>query len=378
MVPAMGSRPRPHPPRLTVPRAGKGPRYDQLKNAIRAHVQSGQWPVGYRLPTLRQLSAQLGVAYATIERAVRELADEGLLEGRKRGGTRVAPPRQTNQNTIGLMGTMPYERLKQQSMYGLALLNLLQERILGRGCTVVYDHWRADQPLAEHFNHMRMVDGLIMFGSWAHSNQLQQAEALYRSGRPLVYIGETHSSPITTVSSADSQDSYRAVRALIADGHQRVVMIGHPFSATSASFLARVAGFKAAMAGTMHGYCDELLIIDEMPAAAKRMLRMRPAPTAAFIPICRSFPELHQVLRGSRLEPGTTLALAAYDDNLWHKIRPLGIDFISVEQPLDAIAQRAVATLLGMRDDPNHRPGHIEIPSTIFRVDPTGGATPLP
>jgi DNA-binding LacI/PurR family transcriptional regulator len=362
---------------LKLPRGGQGPRYDQLKQAIRGRIQSGQWPVGFRLPTMRQLSAELGVAYATVERAVRELADEGLLEGRKRGGTRVASPRVSRQNTIGVLGTMPYDRLKSQSMYGLALSNLLQERILANHCTVVYEHWREGLPLHQHFNGLSLVDGLIMFGTWSRLEQFQQVQAIYESGRPLVYLGETTTSPITTINSADTQDSFRAVSRLIADGHERIVMIGHPFSAAGTTFLARVEGFKAAMARTTLGFRDEFLIVEEMPAAAQRMLRMKPAPTAVFVPIVRSFPELYEHLRGSACEPGARLAVAAYDENLWHKIRPLGIPFISIEQPMEAIADRAVQTLLRMRDDRQFRPGHIEIPSTMSRVDAAGRTTLL-
>jgi len=264
---------------------------------------------------------------------------------------------------------MSYERLKSQSMYGLMLSNLLQERILARQCTVVYDHWREGVALREHFNQLGLIDGLILFGSWARLGQFKEVEALYQSGRPLVYVGETMDSPVTTINSADAQDSFRAVGALIAQGHDRIVMVGHPFSAQSTSFLSRVEGFKAAMARTSRGFSNELVIIDEMPTAALRILALKPAPTAAFIPICRSFPELYEQLRGTPRQPGKGLAIAAYDDNLWHKIGPLGIPFISVEQPMQAIAQRAVETVLAMRDDPGFRPGHIEIPSMIFQID---------
>lgn len=366
---AAGSRQAP----LKLPDDGSGPRYHQLKTAIRERVESGHWPVGYRLPTMRQLSADLGVAYATVERAVRELAEEGLLEGRKRGGTRVAQSRPTRQNTVGILGTMPYDRLKSQSMYGLKLSNLLQEQILARQCTVVYDHWRENLPLREHFNHMQLVDGVILFGQWSGSKQFKEVENLHRSGRPLVHIGETLAdSPITTINSADAQDSFRAVCQLIEQGHERIVMLGHPFSARTTTFLARLEGFKAAMARTARGFSGELVIVDETQAIARHMATMKPRPTAAFVPIVRSFPELYEQLRGTPLQPGQGMAVAVYDENLWHKVESFSIPFISVEQPMEAIARRAVETLLAMRDDPQFRPGHIEIPSLIYQVQRDG------
>lgn len=45
---------------------------------------------GDRLPSLRQLAGDLGVAVGTVARTFRELEQEGLLTCRRGGGTRVA------------------------------------------------------------------------------------------------------------------------------------------------------------------------------------------------------------------------------------------------------------------------------------------------
>ena len=69
--------------------AGK-PLFDQLRTQIIDGVRDGALPPGTRLPTVRELAGQLGLAVNTIARAYRELEAAGILETRGRFGTFVA------------------------------------------------------------------------------------------------------------------------------------------------------------------------------------------------------------------------------------------------------------------------------------------------
>lgn len=77
-----------------MPEAPTG--YKEVKAEIVRRVRDRTWPPGALLPSEIDLSGELGCARATVNRAMRELADEGLLERRRRAGTRVrtAPQRQ--------------------------------------------------------------------------------------------------------------------------------------------------------------------------------------------------------------------------------------------------------------------------------------------
>jgi GntR family transcriptional regulator len=70
------------------------PPYEQLRSQIRVMVASGALARGTRLPSIRQLAGDLGLAVNTVGRAYRELEGEGLIESRGRHGTVVlgAPP----------------------------------------------------------------------------------------------------------------------------------------------------------------------------------------------------------------------------------------------------------------------------------------------
>lgn len=53
-------------------------------------IRSREWPPGTRIPDEEVLARELGCARATVNRALRDLAEAGLLERRRKAGTHVA------------------------------------------------------------------------------------------------------------------------------------------------------------------------------------------------------------------------------------------------------------------------------------------------
>jgi GntR family transcriptional regulator len=66
------------------------PVYEQLRTQVVAHVAAGRLRPGDRMPTIRALAADLGIAPGTVARAFRELEQAGVLVTRRRTGTVVA------------------------------------------------------------------------------------------------------------------------------------------------------------------------------------------------------------------------------------------------------------------------------------------------
>jgi DNA-binding transcriptional regulator YhcF (GntR family) len=73
--------------RIHLDPASRTPPFAQLRDAIARRIRSGGLPPGERLPPVRALAAELGLAPNTVARAYRELEAAGLLEGRGRHGT---------------------------------------------------------------------------------------------------------------------------------------------------------------------------------------------------------------------------------------------------------------------------------------------------
>jgi DNA-binding transcriptional regulator YhcF (GntR family) len=66
------------------------PKNEQLQSQVQDAVKSGALAAGAKLPTVRSLATELGVAPYTIARAYRQLEDLGVIETHGRNGTIVS------------------------------------------------------------------------------------------------------------------------------------------------------------------------------------------------------------------------------------------------------------------------------------------------
>lgn len=75
------------PLNITVDVKSPAPPYEQIRSQIAAYIDGGLLADGTRLPTMRALAADLGVATGTVARAYAELETCGLVASRRRTGT---------------------------------------------------------------------------------------------------------------------------------------------------------------------------------------------------------------------------------------------------------------------------------------------------
>ncbi|MCG2592524.1 histidine utilization repressor [Ramlibacter sp. XY19] len=68
----------------------EAPAYEQVKNWVRQHIASGAWRPGDAVPSEAALMEQFAISRMTANRALRELAAEGLVTRVQGSGTRVA------------------------------------------------------------------------------------------------------------------------------------------------------------------------------------------------------------------------------------------------------------------------------------------------
>ncbi len=72
---------------ISVDSASPVPPFEQVRSQLAAQIADHVLAVGTRLPTVRQLADDLGLAVNTVARAYRELEATGMVETRGRGGT---------------------------------------------------------------------------------------------------------------------------------------------------------------------------------------------------------------------------------------------------------------------------------------------------
>ncbi|MGW1717992.1 GntR family transcriptional regulator [Streptomyces sp. NPDC002156] len=77
-------------PAVRVDTTSQVPPYEQIRAQLAALIRTGRLVTGERLPTVRQLAADLDLAPGTVARAYRELEAAELIRTRRGAGTRVA------------------------------------------------------------------------------------------------------------------------------------------------------------------------------------------------------------------------------------------------------------------------------------------------
>ena len=68
------------------------PVYQNIKNEMREWIQPGIWKQDGLIPVEAALAKEFGCARTTVNRALRELTQEGIIERRRKAGTRVVMP----------------------------------------------------------------------------------------------------------------------------------------------------------------------------------------------------------------------------------------------------------------------------------------------
>ena len=90
---------------ITVTHDSSIPPYEQLRLGVIAQVRSGELTAGTKIPTVRALAAQLGLAPNTVARAYRELEADGVVETRGRQGSFIASSGDPTKDLAGRAAT---------------------------------------------------------------------------------------------------------------------------------------------------------------------------------------------------------------------------------------------------------------------------------
>ncbi len=105
---------------ITIETADPTPPYEQIRVQIDTLIRSGQLPAGHRLPSVRQLAADLRAAPGTIARSYRSLEAAGLVECSRSGGTRVRPgnavPNHVNRTVTALVDALVDEEVNLEDL----------------------------------------------------------------------------------------------------------------------------------------------------------------------------------------------------------------------------------------------------------------------
>ncbi|WP_052411323.1 GntR family transcriptional regulator [Streptomyces sp. NRRL S-118] len=103
------------------------PAAKEIAANFRDRIADGTYPPGGQLPGAKGLAKELGVSLMTVQSAYRQLADDGLVVGRRGSGTYVIDPKKgdptAQQTALGL------RELQDQLTHLTSQLSELRERV---------------------------------------------------------------------------------------------------------------------------------------------------------------------------------------------------------------------------------------------------------
>jgi len=115
---------------LEVDLASGVPPYEQIRSQVVAHASAGRLRAGDRLPTIRALATDLGVAAGTVARAYRELEASGVVATRRRTGTVVAAGAPAADDALGLTAAVFVAAARAAGLGDEAVLDLVRGALL--------------------------------------------------------------------------------------------------------------------------------------------------------------------------------------------------------------------------------------------------------
>ena len=112
--------------RFVIGTSASTPPFEQLRVQVRDAVAAGELVAGAKLPTVRALAEELGLAANTVARAYRELETDGIIETRGRAGSFIAPQGDAGQQQAQLAAREFVERARRLGLDDASALELVR------------------------------------------------------------------------------------------------------------------------------------------------------------------------------------------------------------------------------------------------------------
>jgi DNA-binding LacI/PurR family transcriptional regulator len=327
-----------------------------VKRSVSRDILRGRFRANDKLPSETVLAEQFGTSRLTMHRALRELAEEGLLRRRTSSGTRVADPAR---EIVGYVGLLMQDVIwgGRQGEWLFALTQVL----LKSGIALIPCSYHGDAPraleIARRFVNQNILGAVAM--PCAENFNLV-LDAFTERELPVVIAGkyERPESPVHYISTNHYGGAALLARHLWEDGHRR-------FAALTASHTqdacTRMAGFCDTireLGGTLvaDGQC-EVRNLDDIPALARRWRQQPQAPEAVFCGNDLIAFELMAALHADGLRIPDDLAVAGMGDDPMGKaaLSPLTTVHVPLAEEGALIGQTLLKSIRGELTGVFHR-----------------------
>ncbi len=338
---------------MRVNRASHVPRFEQVKQIVRQFILDNNLRPGDLLPSEREWAQRLQVSQMTVNRALKELEQEGILSRLVGKGTFVLrppvmiPPRQS------LVLVFPFAEtaaLTAENIYYGPILQGILSALADVGWMVQF--WKMGFDQLRHFPPETLAQrALLIFAPF--EDALPVLAEWWQAGVPFVVIGASwKEASLPCVDSDNFSAAQKVVDFLVELGHRRIALLTGPRNAPNTR--DRWEGFLAGVKKHRLTVLPEWLIESEhstlISAKAQEQLRAvlhQPSrPTAWFVAGYYLAAHVLRLLKTEGWRVPEDFSLVAFDD-------PPSATFLeppltTMRQPLVELGRRAVFKLLSV------------------------------
>ena len=162
---------------MNTPKISHTRRSSKVKEDIARSIICGDWPEDGLLPTEIELAESMGVARTSVREALSHLKGKGLLESRKKAGTRVLPRKQWNMLDEDVLRWAWYGN----NRYEMAMHLIQIRRIIEPAACALVAEFATDQAIATIERAYRAMDAAGMDAEAYAGPDLEFHKAILRA-----------------------------------------------------------------------------------------------------------------------------------------------------------------------------------------------------
>lgn len=322
-------------------------KYERIVSWVQTEIENGALSRGDKLPSENELMERFRVSRQTVRRAMEELTEKGVVEGRRGSGTYVTV--NTRRYAAGKEIRIAVMLTYVDTYIFPSIIKGIESVLSSEGCTLQIamtdNAVEKERMLLKEFIHTQSVDGIIAetVKSALPNPNMELYREIENMGIPVLFVNSYYKElDIPHISMDDRKAGYLAAKHLAECGHTR---IGGIFKADDGQGHLRYAGYTdALMEREIKIRGDQVIWIDSeelrtMGEESAKFLKRLKGCTACVCYNDETAYKIVEIFRKSGYRVPEDLSVVGIDNSGLAKFCP--VPLTSVENPVEKLGRTA-------------------------------------
>ena len=322
-------------------------KYERIVSWVQTEIENGALSRGDKLPSENELMERFRVSRQTVRRAMEELTEKGVVEGRRGSGTYVTV--NTRRYAAGKEIRIAVMLTYVDTYIFPSIIKGIESVLSSEGCTLQIamtdNAVEKERMLLKEFIHTQSVDGIIAetVKSALPNPNMELYREIENMGIPVLFVNSYYKElDIPHISMDDRKAGYLAAKHLAECGHTR---IGGIFKADDGQGHLRYAGYTdALMEQEIKIRGDQVIWIDSeelrtMGEESAKFLKRLKGCTACVCYNDETAYKIVEIFRKAGHRVPEDLSVVGIDNSGLAKFCP--VPLTSVENPVEKLGRTA-------------------------------------